>query len=62
MQSSEEGSIKGRNETNTNTQNKQVERQQHSKKSEEKEAEPQATYYKIPSVRRQEEQDSKQYK
>lgn len=36
MQSSEEESIKGKNETNTDTQNKEVERQQPSKKSEEK--------------------------
>lgn len=61
MKSSEEGSIKRRNETNTDTQNKEEERQRPSKKSEEKRGGT-TGYYKIPSVRRQEEQDSKQYK
>lgn len=36
MQSSKEETIKGKNETNTDTQNKEVERQQPSKMSEEK--------------------------
>lgn len=61
MQSSEEESVKGENETNTDTENQNQEvggRQELSEESEGNRGRA-LGYYKIPNVKRQEEHDSK---